>query len=81
VIRIPYQQYFPPDPTSLNFFLSNRQRELWRRDPDGNQLNFNFNLEQVVLTSLRLEGSAKSAPTVADGPADEAKLIEDMPRS
>jgi hypothetical protein len=54
VVKVPYIQHYPPDTAALTFFLSNRQRELWRRDPGGGQINLNISLEQVVLNALKL---------------------------
>lgn len=28
--KIPYDEYYPPDPTSMIFWLKNRQRDQWR---------------------------------------------------
>lgn len=47
VHRATYTQHYPPDATSLAFYLSNRQRELWHRDPAGN-LNVNLDLESLI---------------------------------
>jgi hypothetical protein len=75
VIRVETTQHYPPDPTALSFYLSNRQREHWRRDPDrAVDLNVNFNLEQIVLASLKLDRKAEK-PALETG----SKVIEHQP--
>lgn len=35
VTQVPYREYFPPDPTSMIFWLKNRKREQWRDRVDN----------------------------------------------
>jgi hypothetical protein len=69
VVRVPYIQHYPPDTPALNFFLANRQRDLWRRDPVAGDLNINFSLEQLVLDSMKLREADEA----------KAKVIEHEP--
>jgi hypothetical protein len=48
VIKVPYIQHYPPDAATLAYYLSNRQRELWRRDPVGGSLDVNLSLESLI---------------------------------
>ena len=54
---------------ALNFFLANRQRDLWRRDPVAGDLNINVSLEQLVLDSMKLREADEA----------KAKVIEHKP--
>jgi hypothetical protein len=63
----PIIKRYPPDTSAANFFLANRQRELWRRDPVGGDLNINVSLEQLVLDSMKLRE------------AERAKIIDHEP--
>jgi hypothetical protein len=67
VIITPIIKRYPPDTSAANFFLANRQRELWRRDPVAGDVNINFSLEQLVLDSIKLRE------------AERAKIIEHQP--
>jgi hypothetical protein len=69
VVRVPYIQHYPPDTPALNFFLANRQRDLWRRDPVAGDLNINVSLEQLVLDSMKLREADEA----------KAKVIEHEP--
>jgi hypothetical protein len=80
---VPYIQHYPPDIPALNFFLANRQRDLWRHDPVAGDLNINFSLEQLVLDSMKLreadEAKAKvieHEPTEPEKTKGSAKSIE-----
>ena len=83
VVRVPYIQHYPPDIPALNFFLANRQRDLWRHDPVAGDPNINFSLEQLVLDSMKLreadEAKAKvieHEPTEPEKTKGSAKSIE-----
>jgi hypothetical protein len=65
VHRARYIQHYPPDTPALNFFLANRQRDLWRRDPVAGDVNIHLSLEQLVLDSMKLR-EAESAPKVIE---------------
>jgi hypothetical protein len=65
VVRVPYIQHYPPDTSAVNFFLANRQRDLWRRDPVAGDVNIHLSLEQLVLDSMKLR-EAESAPKVIE---------------
>jgi hypothetical protein len=69
VVRVRYIQHYPPDTAALTFFLANRQRELWRRDPIGGDVNINLSLEQLVLDSIKLREADEA----------KAKVIEHEP--
>jgi hypothetical protein len=69
VIKVPYTQHYPPDTAALNFFLANRQRELWRRDPAGGDVNVNLSLHDLVMGAIKLREAEKADP----------KLIEHAP--
>ena len=59
VVRVPYTERFPPDSAALAFYLSNRQREFWHRDPLAGNLNVNLNLSKdttVPSTGISLSG-------------------------
>lgn len=34
VVQVPYREHYPPDPTSMIFWLKNRRRDLWRDKQD-----------------------------------------------
>jgi hypothetical protein len=71
VVRVPYTQHYPPDTAALNFFLANRQRDLWRRDPVAGDLNINLSLEQLVLGAIKLRESEK-AKVIEHEPTQQA---------
>ena len=68
VVRVPYIQHYPPDTPALNFFLANRQRDLWRRDPVAGDVNINLSLEQLVLEAIKLREEER-AKTIEHEPA------------
>jgi hypothetical protein len=68
VVRVPYTERFPPDSAALAFYLSNRQRELWHRDPSAGNLNVNFSLESLI------------SEVVKAREARQAKVIEHQPQ-
>ena len=35
VLRVPYIEHYPPDATSMIFWLKNRRPDRWRNSPDG----------------------------------------------
>jgi hypothetical protein len=74
VVRVPYIQHYPPDTPALNFFLANRQRDLWRRNPVAGDLNINFSLEQLVLGSMKLrEADEAKARVIEHEPTEPEK--------
>jgi hypothetical protein len=74
VVRVPYIQHYPPDTPALNFFLANRQRDLWRRDPVAGDLNINVSLEQLVLDSMKLrEADEAKAKAIEHEPTEPEK--------
>jgi hypothetical protein len=74
VHRAPYIQHYPPDTPALNFFLANRQRDLWRRDPVAGDLNINVSLEQLVLDSMKLrEADEAKAKVIEHEPTEPEK--------
>ena len=79
VVRVPVVDYYPPDSAALAFYLSNRQREWWRKDPVAPELNLNFSLEKLVLDALALrkanqEKAAKTIEHEASVPPASPKL-------
>lgn len=47
VIRVPTTEHYPPDPTSIIFWLTNRQPDKWRRDASGG-LSVNANEVKII---------------------------------
>jgi hypothetical protein len=79
VVRVPVVDYYPPDSAAICFYLSNRQREWWRKDPVAGDINLNFSLEKLVLDAiaLRKEEQEKAAKTIeheASAPPASPKL-------
>jgi hypothetical protein len=64
IIRAPITVHYPPDATALAFYLTNRQRERWKREHATGDINLNISLEQLVLDSIkyREERDAKARP-------------------
>ena len=52
----------------MNFFLANRQRDLWRHDPVAGDVNINLSLEQLVLEAIKLREEER-AKTIEHEPA------------
>lgn len=42
---VPYEEHYPPDPTSMIFWLKNRQRHKWADKHEIQQTNVNYNTE------------------------------------
>jgi Transposase len=72
IVRVPYTEYYPPDTAAQAFYLSNRQREWWRKDPETT-FNVNMSLEQLVLDAIeyRKESAGKAAKVIEHQPAAE----------
>jgi hypothetical protein len=72
VVRVPYTERFPPDSAALAFYLSNRQRELWHRDPSAGSLNVNFGLESLISEVVKAR-EARQAKVIEHQPNTEPK--------
>jgi hypothetical protein len=68
VLRARYTMHYPPDPTALAFYLSNRSRAIWQTKPSA-ELNVNISLQDLVRASLKLEASEKAKVIEHEPPA------------
>ena len=69
VIKVPFVEYYPPDPTAILFYLPNRQRVYWSHKHEA-FLNLNFSLETLVTESIKLrEEREQKAKTLEHKPA------------
>lgn len=64
---VPFIEYYPPDPTSMIFWLKNRQRKKWSDRVDSVNQNTNLNgelsPEQVTIIIQPKGGTAIDLPT------------------
>jgi hypothetical protein len=72
IVRAPTVEYFAPDFAAQAFYLSNRQRELWKRDPVGSDIHINMSLEALVMDAIRLRQAEdrEAAKTIEHSPAE-----------
>lgn len=49
IISQEYEEHYPPDPTSMIFWLKNRQPSKWRDKQDGDQ---NVNIAQIIFNVI-----------------------------
>jgi hypothetical protein len=84
VLRAKYTMHYPPDAAALAFYLSNRQRELWRRDPVAGDLNINVSLKQLVLGSIKRreseQGKMIEAETISAQAGETASNTKRLPK-
>ena len=53
MIQPEQRRYYPPDPTSIIFFLKNRMRDKWRNVPEYNVNQKTFKTSAEMMIEIR----------------------------
>lgn len=81
IVETPLVKHYPPNPVSCIFWLTNRQRGLWRRKPtEESHSDVELQIKKAQLKLKELEVKAAEAGTSGDKMAEAlAELIKKLP--